>query len=150
MTRLMMIVLMCVSLAGCLSTQNLREGGLHGAGCAMSSAISCTIQAAADCRTPSDQSSGGWKGYALCIYEQSKDCQVMGLGKCAMGGLAVATGLPFSGDRFSTMTMMASGPSLCNVIEVKRCVADVTIESSQEALRAVASCYQTTCPLALE
>ena len=54
------------------------------------------------------------------------------------------------GSRFGTMAMMASGPSLCNVIEVKRCVADVTIESSQEALRAVASCYQTTCPLALE
>ena len=131
---------------GCLSDAQIRDSMTTTADCSLHTTVSCTIQAFVDCRTPKEKTGPGWKGYALCLFDSAKHCQLMGLGRCAAAGVIAATGAPFGGGgTFSTVSMMSTGPLPCDLEVAKGCVEDVTIETQGEAVDAVSECYRRIC-----
>ena len=132
--------------AGCFTDAQIRDGMTTTATCGLHTSVSCTIQAFVDCRTPREKTGSGWKGYAMCLFDSAKNCQLSGLGRCAAAGVIAATGAPFGGSgTFSTVSMVSTGPLPCDLDVARGCVEEVTIESQQEAVSAVSECYRRIC-----
>lgn len=130
---------------GCVTDAMIRDGASTAADCSLHTTVSCAMQSLVDCSTPKEKTGPGWKGYALCLFDRAKDCQLRGLGRCAAAGVIAATGSGLGVGSFNSLSMVSVGPPPCDLQAAEACVNDVTIETRDEAIDAVAGCYRVIC-----
>lgn len=131
--------LLAMSFCGCSTTQvkQFKSAVVSVGECAMHTSLACASQATAGCELP--PAGGDYGEYSQCLVNKSSSCSGRGIGLCLLKGVAQVAGT----------TLVAAGGVGCtgeeSMIEVRSCVADVTLETESEAVSAVAACYRRVC-----
>ena len=140
---LMIASLWCMAAAnncGCTPYQQrmFKDAVVSVSDCALYTTLGCASQAVAGCDTP-DHPGQGYGEFGQCLVNRSSSCTGRGLGLCLLKGISSVVG---------TTSVVAGGVGCTgdeSLIEVRACVADVTLETESGAVQAVAACYRMEC-----
>jgi len=125
---------------GCTASQRAAvKGGIITVGdCAMHTALACASQALGGCNE--ERSTENFEGLGQCLVGQSASCVGRGLATCLYTGVVAVVG---------SRHVVAGGVGCTGEEDLEvvgACVRDVDrLESEQEAVGAVASCYLAVC-----
>ena len=134
-----LVLILFLNMCSCTPSMRkaLKENLFSVADCSLHTSLGCAAQGIGGCLGPTP--GGDYSEFAQCLVDKSSSCAGRGLALCAYGGMKRAfPDAPLAGGFVG-----CAGED--GLEDVKGCVRDVTIETEQEAVGAVADCYRQVC-----